>query len=397
MQENFTQNDPEKRKGALSSLLSEAANAGLVATDGVDRLADFLAGHGVVTTVSARAPTPVENGLSTLLDATPAASVEESEAPRFVRGFHDILISVGLIVGLGGLWGLAGMRGVGAGLLLIAAVMPLAEILVRRQRLALPAFVLTAFFSLAVLTGVGSLLCNSLDAKNIIWQFVGTLAVLAACLGLFYRRYRIPVAFAAFATCSYGTAVLAAFFFISRPDIYGGVLFREPWEGPLVHGGFGIMVFATALYFDLRDLERKTRRSDVAFWLFLVAAPVLVYAVDAIIFLGQFPYQWFGSDTTVLQTVASAATIVALMVIGILLDRRAFVTSGLLSLGYVFQILMSSGRFANALANDRKFFAILLLIGIVVLSLGIGWQALRRLLVNALPQSIQRRLPVIRQ
>jgi hypothetical protein len=74
------------------------------------------------------------------------AAVEPSEAPRFLRGFHDILITIGIVVLLLGLGTLVNF------LVVLPAIIVLAEWFVRRQRLALPAFTLTIM--LAVIVGL---------------------------------------------------------------------------------------------------------------------------------------------------------------------------------------------------------------------------------------------------
>jgi hypothetical protein len=40
-----------------------------------------------------------------------------------------------------------------------------------------------------------------------------------------------------------------------------------------------LVVFGIALRWDASDRERRTRRADVAFWLHLLAAPLLVHPV----------------------------------------------------------------------------------------------------------------------
>ena len=44
---------------------------------------------------------------------------------------------------------------------------------------------------------------------------------------------------------------------------------------------FAVALFSLAMQFDLADRLRVTRRSDVAFWLHLAAAPALLYAIFA--------------------------------------------------------------------------------------------------------------------
>jgi hypothetical protein len=88
---------------------------------------------------------------------------------------------------------------------------------------------------------------------------------------------------------------------------------------------------------------------------------------------------------------------VLLMLIGIVLDRRAFVTSGLISFGYAFKVLLTEGGFAKlAASTDTLVFITFLAIGIVVLSLGIGWQPLRRLILGNLPNGLRELVPPVR-
>ncbi|MBB3309220.1 hypothetical protein FHT78_000949 [Rhizobium sp. BK196] len=107
----------------LRSILDEAAREELITAEAGERLVPFLAARGVV------------------VDAHAAGSLEpawsDTETPRFVRGFHDVLITIGILIVLPGLWGLASLYAV------LPAILVLAEILVKRQRLALPAVVLT--------------------------------------------------------------------------------------------------------------------------------------------------------------------------------------------------------------------------------------------------------------
>ena len=75
------------------------------------------------------------------MDAAEAESlVGDTETPRFVRGFHDVLITIGIVILLAGIWGVSTVYGA------LPAILILAEVLVRRQRLALPAVALTVAF-----------------------------------------------------------------------------------------------------------------------------------------------------------------------------------------------------------------------------------------------------------
>ena len=144
MQVKFDLSDWQGRRARLLPILEEAAQAGLVPPGGDGKLGDFLLGRGVDVAAAPPLAEPAGEGLDTRRASEPVSPVEESEAPRFIRGFHDILITIGLVVGLVGLGGLASIYAV------IPAAIVLAEILVRRQRLALPAVTLTAAIGLVV-------------------------------------------------------------------------------------------------------------------------------------------------------------------------------------------------------------------------------------------------------
>ena len=382
----FDLSDWQGRKTLLLPVLDDAAQAGLVPAAGTAELADFLLGRGVGVAQGAVAVDPGATGLDTPRAAEPASPVEESEAPRFVRGFHDILITIGIVIALVGVGGLASVYAV------IPVALVLAEILVRRQRLALPAVTLTLAVILAVIYGSVPIWSDVGPAYEY-WIPAAVLASIALACLLIYWRYRVPLALASGLVSAFAAAVYSAA--VGTQWVSGNASFFEAHPTALVGflGLFAVLVFGTALWFDIRDRHRLTRRSDVAFWMHLAAAPAILYTVMAQIYLGNAD-GWFSTDTSVWQAIAIVATVVVLMLIGIILDRRAFVTSGLLSFGYAFKVLLTEGGLAQTLASaDTLIFLTFLAIGVVVLSLGIGWQPLRNIVVRRLPDSIQDMVP----
>jgi hypothetical protein len=393
MQVKFDLSDWQNRKGRLDPLMAEAVRAGLVPQDGAARLGEFLLGRGVDVvappSIPAGTPPTGPSGLDTPRDSEPASAVEESEAPRFVRGFHDILITIGIIVGLVGLGGLASVYAV------IPAAIVLAEILVRRQRLALPAVTLTVAVALAVFMGTLPVL-DDFDAAYGDWIPAGLLLLVTLAGLLLYWRYRIPLALAGTLVGLYA-ALSAGLFALIRLVTGSQDFFRTHPSGVVfLLGLFAVLTFGTALRFDMADRLRTTRRSDVAFWMHLAAAPAILYTIMAQIYFG-FQQDWLAADTTVWQAAAIVGAVMLLMLIGIVLDRRAFVTSGLISFGYAFKVLMTEGGLARLEASaDTLLFVTLLAIGVVVLSLGIGWQPLRRVILRVLPPALQALVPPAR-
>jgi hypothetical protein len=148
-----------------------------------------------------------------------------------------------------------------------------------------------------------------------------------------------------------------------------------------------LCLFAIALYFDLRDVRRQTLRSDIAFWLHLGAAPALLYSVLGV-WIGGISL--LGQDHAYSTWVSAVViTVAAMMLIGLIIDRRAFVTAGLMSLGLAIYGVFKQG---NA-GVDTYFYLTLLVVGVIVLVIGIGWVPLRRLTLRLLPHSLSSRLP----
>ncbi len=369
---------------ALKTALGMAAAQGIIRADQVDPLTGHLQAHGF----GAAAPVAGNTGgfLADLMqpkDGGPLLASEESEAPRFVRGFHDVLITVGIIVALTGLAALATVFA------LIPAVIILAEILVKRQRLALPAFALTIAFVIAI-TWAAITLFGGYEASGTVAQMVAIYAACAAALAPFYWRYRVPVSLAALILAGIGLV-----YFVAMQMTGSGTLEDTVTSGSSLITGFVFSVasFAVAMWFDVRDRKRVTRRSDVAFWLHLGTAPALLNSALALA-LWQTAAGSFWLQTLTSSQAAIALVIVALfMLIGLIIDRRAFVTAGILSLGYALSTLFKSSAFG--LGADNLFAYSALAVGITILVLGIGWQPIRAKIVSVLPAAIRNLVPPV--
>jgi hypothetical protein len=312
------------------------------------------------------------------------ASVEESEAPRFVRGFHDVLISIGIVIALTGLGMLASVYA------LIPAVIVLSEILVKRQRLALPAFVLT----IAFVTGLVAVIATTLgdvSATKPVQQLLIVYGAVAAGLIPFYWRYRVPVTLAVFILSTILLCYFLTMFGLGNGESYDLLTSKGAlWAG----FGFSILAFCAAMWFDIRDRLRQTRYSDVAFWLHLGSAPALLNsALGLVLSTGKSGAVWMQSLNSG-QAVASLTVIAVFMIIGLVIDRRAFVTAGLLSLGYALSVILKDMRLGlQDLGGDNLFATTALIVGIVVLALGIGWQPLRARVLNVMPALVRDRVP----
>lgn len=349
----------------VKTALSRAAIDGVITAEQADRLVSYFA---PVTT-------------------TPADEMPDTETPRFIRGFHDVLITIGVIIALTGITGIASI------FVTLPAIVVLAEILVRRQRLALPAVALTIATVIATVMLTVTLMDGSfLEALAPAPRALVTLSPLVVTLALFAWRYRVPMALAGlFLTLS--AMVLAAVFWglgalLGTPDVF------DDRHGLAVTILFvaALLLFTLAMRYDLSDPRRETRRSDIAFWLHLVTAPALLSATLSLFLRGDSAVPFFVSTQTLWQAAGIIIPVVfLLMAIGVIIDRRAFVTSGLASLIAALVALLRHGQ----LQADNTIFLSLFLVGLLVLTIGVGWRALRRRAVGLLPAPVRNALPPV--
>ncbi|MEZ5841675.1 MAG: hypothetical protein R3D02_15030 [Hyphomicrobiales bacterium] len=350
-------------------LFRAAAAEGIISAEQADRLAAFA--RDFVPGGAAGAP-PL---------------VEDSEAPRFVRGFHDILMTIGVVLGLGGF--AAVVDGLTGGSFLVAvasavAAWALSEVLVGRLRLALPAIALSIAFTISAGLTVAPLVAVPMaDAWKEGWVGVGTFISAAIAAGVFFWRFRVPLSLALMVGAA-AAAFLAAYQ-VTRDGAGFGVF----GDGLVLV--LALAVFALALRFDLSDPERLTRRADYAFWLHLMAAPALLGSVMNILvgFRSVFELQGVlrSGDAVIVFVVMLAMSLLA-----VLIDRRAFLVAGL---GYLGAALFSVADLVTGGEGLTGAVAVTAL-GVVVLLLALGWQRVRAALLAILPDELRRRLPPVR-
>jgi hypothetical protein len=146
--------------------------------------------------------------------------------------------------------------------------------------------------------------------------------------------------------------------------------------------GAGLIVFAVAMLWDGSDRERRTRRSDVAFWLHLAAAPLIAHPVFHM--LGVFDGAISAGTAAVVLALYVGFALEALAV-----DRRALLVSSLIYVLYAMYALFTQ---AGAVELGAAFTA--LAIGSALLMLSAFWQPARRRVVGALG-GVGERLPPV--
>jgi hypothetical protein len=202
------------------------------------------------------------------------------------------------------------------------------------------------------------------------------LAALLTCaaVGLHYWRFRVPITVAA----GIGSLALAAyaFLFALAPNL---VLKLGGW----IILAIGLGIFALAMRYDRSDLRRETRRTDIAFWLHLLAAPLVVHSFMLIAFGGL-------AEVTLAKASGLLIVFAAFSVLALLIDRRAILVSALVYAGAAFGTVFRETALANAALP-----ATLLVLGAFILALSAGWQTLRRLTLPRVPERIRAALPVL--
>lgn len=385
--------------------LDAAVAAGVMPAVQADALRDFVA---------SRAVTSVPHGM-------------EDERFRFMRGFNDFFFAVGVVLlGSAMLYYLGDAATVhggrhpaavsaiwGAG---AAGAWALSELLVRRLRLVLPGILLAGLFLIFVFLATPAIDISRYfqipphgDSHSVLANFRGIalgafpLKALAAAvaLSLFYARFRLPFTLLLIAG-SLVVGVMAATAMFLPADMSGS------YSDAVILLICGLSVFAAAMRFDLSDRLRVTRRADCAFWLHLLAAPLIVHSLITTIFFSAVPIgisvRPMGSQLGSAQRLERVApdvagttittilvVILVLTLVAIIIDRRALLVSALTYLGAIvgYAITQTVGKDTNV------FFATLLVLGILVLTLGVGWRSLRRLVLRILPAALVNRLPPV--
>ena len=147
----------------------------------------------------------------------------------------------------------------------------------------------------------------------------------------------------------------------------------------------GVGMFLFAMWWDASDRARLTRRSDVAFWLHLLAAPMIVHPVFTLLGLNT-------GNSGALGGLVVIALYVALAVTALAIDRRALLVS---ALAYVLFALNQLFETAGAVELNVALTA--LVIGSALLLLSAFWHQARAAIVTRLPGGLRSHLPVLDQ
>jgi hypothetical protein len=314
---------------------------------------------------------------------TRAMPAVDEESFRLVNSFNDIFVTIAAVLLLVAMAGIGGAITPGAGGLLVAAsAWGMAEFFTRKRRMALPSIVLLLAFVGGIISGLSGLLATiigeSLDERSSALVYSGGLVAAAIGAWLHWRRFKVPITVAAGAAALAG-CVIALIVAAIDPGFDG---FAPALILMLVFLA-GLAVFAYAMRWDMSDRTRQTRRSDVAFWLHLLAAPMIAHPL----------FQWLGVlDGETVGVGGALAVLLVYLIFGLValaVDRRALLVS---ALGYVLYALGS--LFGEFGVVELSVALTALVIGSALLMLSALWPNIRAAVVERLPETLRQRLPL---
>ena len=302
-----------------------------------------------------------------------ATPIVDEEYFRLISGFNDIFVVIACLLLLVSITWIGDSVSLLFGAILqTVTAWGLAEYFTRQRRMALPSIVLLLAFVGGVLA-IGVIILERFDLSNDL--IIGAPSAVAAIAAwLHWLRFKVPITVAA------GTAALVAgvmmMMFALIPEI-------RQWMMPLIFIA-GVMVFMLAMKWDASDTSRQTRRSDVAFWLHLIAAPLIVHPVFSALGI-------FDGQVGLWQTSAVVMLYVAIAIVSISIDRRAMMVSALIYVLYAFDALLEQ---FGIISLGFAFTAFSIGSGLLLLSA--FWHSCRKGLLQFYPRFIQQQLPSLR-
>ncbi|MCP4287612.1 MAG: hypothetical protein GY792_24760 [Gammaproteobacteria bacterium] len=303
----------------------------------------------------------------------------DEETFRLVTSFNDIFVVIACaLLLISSAWVTYRVHPAFSAFTVAGLSWGLSEFFVSRRKMALPAIFLLLIFVSALFTSVVTSLAPSPDSLFNNTPELGTtfsLASLATVIGawLHWKRFAVPITVAAAAAAGLSFIISLLINFIPGITEYTNLL--------LLVGGIAIFLFA--MRWDAQDLRRVTRKADIAFWLHLAAAPLIVHPIFSS--LGVFDGSEGWSNVTIVFGLYVLLTLISLVI-----DRRAFMVSSLVYVLVALTTLLKTYGFA-----EDSFAYVGVFIGFSLLLLSGFWHHARSAILSSLPEEIRARVPVV--
>jgi len=280
-------------------------------------------------------------------------SINKEEPLKFIRSFGDVFIALGIILLVVSI-NMTPLNGYYY-LLPAAGFVIIAEWLVRVRRLALPGIVIL----IAILYFINKAFSFETESAT-----TAGLAVICISSLLFYLRYKMP-----FSLLPLAASLVA----ISVIQIGADVL-----NSPIIFVVMGLIIFSTAMAFDSRDTKRQSHLSDSAFWLHLLAAPLIVHGAMITLLTSERTLVHSFSNDMLMIIFFGVFFLVALFI-----DRRAMLVSTQL-----YAIYALTQLFQNNLIDPKNVMIyVLMALGLFVIFFGTYWYKTRRVIFGVFANS----------
>lgn len=291
---------------------------------------------------------------------------------RFVRGFSDIFIGIGLIMLVLGTGVLTRLMG-GEALFLAAAGAMWAgsEYFGRKKRSHFPTLILALSFLLFIQKGLTATLPSNLAGISISASLITLLAMLA-----YYMRFRLPFCIALITLAALG--LIYSLLQNTVPD-----LVTKHFGLFMLVGG--VITFVLAMLYDMRDIDRRTRYADNAFWLHLMAAPLIVHGLAIMTIRNTTTLKMGVLPMTKLDQPDAILTLIAVIIlgfVGLAINRRAIIASSIIYA--IIALLFLFGK--SGLGISSTLVTVMIIVGAAIVLLGAGWHSARRALLKILPR-----------
>lgn len=309
------------------------------------------------------------NSFRELMDKGRLTHHQDEENFRLLSSFNDIFVLIACSLILFPVFAIVKDSSLSAA---FASVMVLSWILgeyfILRRKMALPAVFLVLSCVISAIN-LGSSLGQNATMEILLSVSFGVVVAVAH-----WFRFRVPITIAGGIAA---TVFMVMIIVLERfPDAMGVVTFTA--------FVCGILVFCLAMVWDSKDTQRVTYRSDVAFWLHLVAAPLMVHPV--------FFFMGFYDDSVASLSIAVVLGLYAcITLVSVVIDRRSLMVSSL-----VYVLITVARVLTEQQAVVESFSVVAVVMGIVLLALSVFWQLVRRKVVAGLPLNLRQILPAIR-
>jgi len=294
-------------------------------------------------------------------------SAVDEENFKLLSGFNDIYVVIAcLLLLISSSWALRAFSETLAVLTLPLLSWGLAEFFIRKRKMALPAIILLLSFVGGVFA-VGLHFFQTPDEST----FIAASALSAVATFIHWQRFRVPI------TIAVGGGAIIAFIISSLITVFPSL--KESITSMIFIGG--LLAFSYAMYWDASDLTRTSHHSDVAFWLHLISAPLIVHPIFSNLNI-------LSGHQSLDGLLIILALYLAMSIISIIVDRRAFMVS---SLAYVLYAL--SSYFETFGSIDYGFAITGTIIGSALLLLSAFWHRTRVALLKMLPAAVNGYVP----